>query len=137
CMTPFKVIGVELIHTRAGVAQGSLFKPCGFSRSFVFLCLKSVDRREWKSRRVANRNTLRTAGLQIEPCATPVSTGLKSGHFRRFSGIQFGLRAPLRHTPPCHLNRRSLRFAELFSDAIEFDSGQATTLRRTQVEKRW
>jgi hypothetical protein len=66
-----------------------------------------------------------------------VSTGLKSGHFRRFSGIQFGLRAPLRQTPPCHLNRRSLRFAELFSDAIEFNSGQATTLRRTQVEKRW
>ena len=44
-------------------------RPCGFSRPLVFLCLKSVDRREWKGRRVTNR-TLRTAGLQIEPCAT-------------------------------------------------------------------
>jgi len=66
-----------------------------------------------------------------------VSTGLKSGHFRRFSGIQFGLRTPLRqHTAVPHQQAQP-PVAELFSDAIEFDSGQATTLRRTQPEKRW
>ena len=62
---------------------------------------------------------------------------LKSGHFRRFSGIQFGLRTPLRqHTAVPHQQAQP-PVAELFSDAIEFDSGQETTLRRTQPEKLW
>src|SRR5215472_13609515 len=62
-MTPFKVIGVELIHTRAGVAQGSLFKPCGFSRSLSATGQEDQpDATKWKNRRVTNR-TLRAAGV--------------------------------------------------------------------------
>ena len=47
---------------KTSVAQGSLFKPCGFSRSFVFLCLKSVDRKQWKGRRVTIRTLRYTPG---------------------------------------------------------------------------
>ena len=46
---------------KASVAQGSLFKPCGFSRS-LFATAGSEDQpsgaRKWKGRRVTNR-TLR------------------------------------------------------------------------------
>jgi hypothetical protein len=48
-------------------------------------------------------------------------------------GSQFGLRTPLgQHTavPP---QQAQPPVAELFSNAIEFDSGQATALRRAQI----
>jgi hypothetical protein len=64
-----------------------------------------------------------------------VSTGLKGNHFRRFSGIQFGQRAPGRQHFTLPPRQARLLVDVFFSDATRSDSGQAATLRRTQQER--
>jgi hypothetical protein len=64
-----------------------------------------------------------------------VSTGLKGNQFRRLSGIQFGQYVPTRQPTTLPPRPAQPHVNELYSHATWSESGQATTLRRTQQER--
>jgi hypothetical protein len=59
---------IRSISAEASAAQGSPFKPCGSSRSFVLFHGLDAILAAWFL--AVRRRNGRTAGLQFEPCAT-------------------------------------------------------------------
>ena len=58
---------------------------------------------------------------------------MKGSHFRRFSGIHSGKARPLGNTLPPWVTRHNV--VTEFFPCDSSDSGEATTLRRTQQER--